>query len=112
MRLLKDLLYDEVTHGEGIVVILYHAEWCAPCNRVLPLIEKFEKEFPAIQFYKVNVEDHQEFFAQAKLHHITAVPTLEIYKEGRQVDKVIGYHPEEYIRECLADAMVGAAGGR
>jgi len=107
MRLLKELQYDEVTHGEGIVAILFHAGWCAPCNKVLPIIEGFEKEFPSIQFYKVNVEDHEGFFEQAKLHHITAVPTLVIYKEGRQVDRVIGYHPEECIRECLVDATVG-----
>jgi thioredoxin 1 len=54
---------------------------------VSPIIEKFAKEYPDIDFYKVDVDEAEEVAAKCG---IRAMPTFQFFKDGRKVEEVRG----------------------
>ena len=89
----------------GLVVVDFHADWCAPCRFLKPILEKVEREFDGITFVKVNIEEYPEI---AFKYGITSIPTVLIFHDGRVVGGFVGALPEEAIKaEILkAQAMI------
>ena len=64
--------FDEVTSGDGIVLIDFWAEWCGPCHRFAPVYERVSEKHPDIMFAKVDTEAEQELSMRFR---ITSIPT-------------------------------------
>jgi thiol-disulfide isomerase/thioredoxin len=60
-------------------MVYYTADWCGPCKRISPSIDKLSDEFPAIDFFKVDIdlEDMRDHVMDAQ---IRAVPSFHAYK--------------------------------
>ena len=71
---------------EAKVVIDFTATWCGPCKRIAPAYEKLAEKFPAIKFYKVDVDDNSE---TAKAAGINAMPTFKFYLNGAAKDDLM-----------------------
>ena len=101
---MKHLTQKEFTPAisEGIVVIDFFAERCGPCKMIAPYLEQMqEKLADNVHFYKVNVDEENEL---AGLQNITAMPTLKIFKDGKEVKTVVGADLESLwngIQEAL-----------
>jgi len=90
-------------HGR-ITIVDFYADWCGPCRRMSPILEKIAEENSNVVVQKVNVDKHPEL---AKEYKATAIPRIIIYdKQGGEVDTVIGAD-EQRVRKAVADASGG-----
>lgn len=63
------------------VLVDFYADWCAPCKKMAPFLEKISKENPDILLVKINADAHKSLLEALK---IGAIPTLQLYENGRK----------------------------
>ncbi len=78
----------EVINANGVVLVDFWASWCGPCRMVAPIIDQLEEEYAGkIKVGKVNVDEES---ALASEFAVVSIPTIIIFKDGRQVEKLVG----------------------
>ena len=77
----------EVLQSEGPVLVDFGATWCGPCQRQLPIVEKFANENVTVKVCKVDIDDAP---AVASKLGIRGVPTLMLFNEGKSVGSKVG----------------------
>ena len=83
---------DDLTK-EGIVLVDFYAEWCGPCKMLGPVLEDLD-----LNVIKVDVDKHNELAIE---NGVMSVPTVFIYKDGKVVDKFIGFRSKEDIEKII-----------
>jgi thioredoxin 1 len=94
---ITDSTFDEqVIKGKGLILVDFWAEWCGPCRMVAPILEELAVEFEGqITVTKLNVDDNQ---GTAARFGIRSIPTILFFKDGSQVDQVIGALPKSAFK--------------
>ncbi|MBK6735232.1 MAG: thioredoxin [bacterium] len=93
----------EVTGSDVPVLVDFWAPWCGPCKMLGPTIEQLAGEFAGkAKVGKVNVDDNQDLAAQ---FGIRGIPTVLLFKGGKQVGSFVGLKPKEELAKALTDAM-------
>jgi thioredoxin 1 len=89
--------FNEIIKKYNNLIIDFWAEWCGPCRIIAPIIEELAKEYAGkIVFGKINVDENQEIAAKFL---IMSIPTLIFFKNGREVNRIIGLVPKENINK-------------
>ena len=91
---------------KGLVAMKFSAVWCAPCRVVNPLFDKMKSEFGNITFESIDVDDQP---MMAKEHRIRSVPTVILFKDGQEIDRIIGTVTAGALRKLLRDLEERAA---
>ena len=90
--------------GKLPAVIDFYANWCGPCRRVAPIMEKLAEEYDGqLIVYKVNVDQERELAAAFNVKSIPMV--LFIPKEGKPMMQV-GALPEEGYRQVIVEQLL------
>ena len=76
--------------SEGVVLVDFFADWCAPCKMVAPIIENLSKEVTNAKIYKVNVEECPNVSNE---YGIRSIPTFILFKDGEVAEKIMGAQP-------------------
>ncbi|UCB44767.1 MAG: thioredoxin TrxC [Spirochaetota bacterium] len=77
----------------------FWAPWCGPCRMVAPILEEIAREYRGkIKIVKINSDDNQKLSAQ---YSIQGIPTLVLFRDGREIDRLIGVAPKENIVRFL-----------
>ncbi|KAL8286512.1 hypothetical protein RQP46_004529 [Phenoliferia psychrophenolica] len=84
--------FKELIGGDKVIVIDFWATWCGPCKVISPVFEKLADAFPALGFYKVDVDTQEEIAAEVG---IKAMPTFQFYKGGEKIGSVVGADPNK-----------------
>jgi len=85
--------------NDKFVVVDFFAEWCMPCLMMSPIIEELAKKFKGkMEFVKVNVDDNSSL---ANKLGIMSIPTLIIFKEGKEIERLTGAISSEQLEEKL-----------
>ncbi len=87
---------------EKIAIVDFFAEWCMPCVIMAPVIEELAEKIKGVKFAKVNVDENSEVAGKFK---VMSIPTLIIFKQGKEVERMIGSQPAENIEEKLKKWM-------
>jgi thioredoxin 1 len=87
----------EVLKEEGFVIVDFFGTWCMPCKFLMPILHKIEED-KKIKLAKVDIDENEEL---VKRYGIVSVPTLKIYKDGKEIDTIVGLVSEEAILEKL-----------
>lgn len=90
--------FNEVTSGEGIVLVDFWAEWCGPCLRFAPVYEKISEKNPDITFAKVDTEAEQALAAEFQ---IFSIPTIMAIRDGVMVYQQAGALPEHLLEQLI-----------
>ena len=93
---------DEVLLSPIPVVVDYWATWCGPCKMIAPIIDELEAEMGDVKFVKVDVDESPEV---ATRYGIQSIPTLKVFKDGENVDTVVGFLPKEQIKALIEKNM-------
>ncbi|AVK49364.1 thioredoxin [Clostridium sp. MF28] len=81
---------------DGIVVVDFYADWCAPCKMLAPIFEELASEMKeTVKFVKVNVDNSTSI---ANEYNITSIPALVIFKNGEMKEISVGFRPKENIK--------------
>ncbi len=83
---------------EGLVLVDFFATWCGPCKMLSPVIEQVEREKPELKVVKVDVD---ELPAIAGDYGIQAIPTLFLMKDGKIIDKRMGYLNKNQLNDFV-----------
>lgn len=90
---------EEVLRSDKTVLVDFWAIWCGPCRMIAPVLEDIADEYEAkLKVGKVNVDEEPDL---ASRFHITSIPTLMIFKNGKIVRTTVGYHTKEQILALL-----------
>jgi thioredoxin 1 len=85
----------EVLKSDVPVLVDFWADWCAPCKMVAPVVEKIAREHHGeIKVAKLNVDENQ---STASRYNVMSIPTLVIFEDGKEKDRVIGYAPKNKL---------------
>ena len=97
---LTEITFDEVLVNSDIpVVVDFWAPWCGPCKMFGPTFEKVSASFPLkALFTKVNTENEQNLGARVG---IRSIPTLIIFKDGKEVHRVSGALGENDLTQLI-----------
>ncbi len=91
--------FDEAIKKYPVLVIDCWAEWCAPCLMVHPIIESLAKKYKGtVTFGKLDIDQNREI---AERFSIMSIPTLLVFKNGQNVDSIIGAMPENALEEKI-----------
>ena len=79
------------------------APWCGPCRTLAPAIDALAAEMAGqVRVAKLNVDDNPQTAARFNLR---SIPTLLVFKGGREVDRMVGVQPKQEIARRLAQAI-------
>ena len=76
------------------VLVDFYADWCGPCRMLGPILEELEN----IQILKVNVDNFQEI---ANKYGVMSIPTLILFNEGKEINKMIGLRSKSDIEDMI-----------
>jgi thioredoxin len=94
-----DSNFDEtVLQANGPVLVDFYADWCGPCQRIAPLLDRVAEDLTEGRIVKVNV-DHSPKLATR--YNVQSIPTLLVFMDGQIVDRAMGFHNERDLRRLL-----------
>jgi thioredoxin 1 len=78
----------EVLNSKIPVLVDFGAAWCGPCQRQLPVLEKFATDnSPKLKVVKVDIDESPQTSAK---FGIRSVPSLLLFNQGQKVDMKVG----------------------
>ena len=94
----KDNFEAEVTEFKGTVLVDFWASWCMPCKMLSPVVDEVAEEVTSAKVAKVNVDEQQSLAAR---FDVMSIPTLIVFKDGKEVRRSVGVMPKEAVKELV-----------
>jgi thioredoxin 1 len=78
-----------INEESDLIVVDCYANWCGPCKRLAPELEKLSNQYPKISFYKLDVDEYSDIATEYK---VSALPTIMFFQKGKKVHEVVGFN--------------------
>jgi thioredoxin 1 len=96
----KDFI-DEIK--EGVSLVDFNAPWCAPCRIQDPIITELEETYSEkAVISKINIDENQNL---AMSLGIQSIPTIIIFKEGKELSRFVGLQTVKTLSSALDTAL-------
>lgn len=93
---------SEVLNSDKVVVVDFFATWCMPCKMLTPVLENVANSRADIDICKVDIDEAEEL---AIKYQIQAVPTLIVFKDGKELNRMSGYMQEDELIARIQDSL-------
>jgi len=92
-------LDDELVQSKEPILVGFWAPWCAPCRAMSPAVEAAARELAGgAKVYKMNVDNNP---AVSPRFNLRGIPTLILFKGGRETNRLVGLSTKEQIEALL-----------
>ncbi|MBM4428763.1 MAG: thioredoxin [Chloroflexi bacterium] len=113
IKMSKDTLHvtdatfqKEVLEATVPVLVDFWAPWCGPCRMVAPIIDELASDYNGrAVIAKLNTDENAETPGK---YGIMGIPTMILFRDGQEVERLVGAHPKKAIAEKL-DALLKPA---
>jgi thioredoxin 1 len=97
----------DVLSSKEPVVVDFYADWCGPCRMMAPVVEQLAGEYAGrVTVGQLDVDVNQEI---AIRYGVMGIPTLGLFREGKLVDRIVGYPGGKAPIKAWIDRNVPAA---
>lgn len=91
--------FDQIIAQGNIVIVDFYADWCRPCQALLPTLDSLSKDFEGrADVVKVNVDDQYELASQ---FGIRSIPTIVYFQNQKVVDKTTGVQTKAELEKRI-----------
>ena len=95
---------QEVLKSELPVVVDFYADWCGPCKRMEPVLEKVSQAYGGkVKVVKLNSDENQDLSLK---YQVRGLPTLILFRAGQEVDRKLGFQSEQDLNKLMTTATV------
>ena len=102
-ELTDDSFESEVLKSNIPVVVDFWAPWCGPCRMVAPVLEAVSQKMNGhIRIFKLNTDENMK---TAQEYGIMAIPSLLVFKNGQEVERMVGFMPQDKLEEKLQNVV-------
>ena len=92
-------LEDSIVQSTEPLLVDFWAEWCGPCRALAPSLEELGEEFASrAGIAKLNVDENPEAAAR---YGVRAIPTMILFKDGEEKERLVGAQPKQSIAALL-----------
>lgn len=103
IRVLTQKDFDEAIRAEKTALVDFWAPWCGPCRMIAPHVEAVaQKLVGKTAFFKVNIDEN---IGLAERYDVQSIPTLVIFKDGKEANRLIGVRGREDIESAVRACM-------
>ena len=94
--------FSDIIHSETPVLVDFFATWCGPCKMLGPILEQVKEELgDAVKIVKIDVDKNQPLAAK---YQVRGVPTMILFKNGKQVWRQSGVVQKEQLKQVIASS--------
>lgn len=101
MEIINEKNFEEkVKNSKKIVLVDFFANWCGPCKMLSPILQDAFEELDHEKFdcYKLDIDQNEDL---AREFGVMSIPTMIIFKDGKEVDRMIGLRQKGQIVNAL-----------
>lgn len=86
----------------GVTLVDFYADWCGPCRMLSPVLEDVAKELKGkAKIAKLDIDNSQKIAAH---YQVMSVPTMILFKDGKEVNRLIGLRDAEGVKKFINSA--------
>ncbi len=95
-----DTFNKDIAHG--VVLVDFYADWCGPCRMMTPVLEGVAKDVKGKAVIgKLDIDNAQNIASQFQ---VTSIPTLVLYRDGKEVGRLVGLRDAAALKEFIQTA--------
>ena len=92
---MKKSSFNQIINSAPLVLIDFYADWCGPCKMLSPMLKEIAAEMKdEVKVIKIDVDRNQKLAVQ---YQIQGIPTIMLFKRGKQVWRQSGVPPKHQI---------------
>ena len=91
--------FEEEVNSGKVTLVDFFATWCGPCKMLGPVLEQVADEVKEnVNVVKLDIDENMDI---AKQFGVMSVPTMVIFKDGKEVDRIVGLRQKSQIIDAL-----------